>query len=113
MKHRLGFLTLAALMASAVCGCNSARAPQTVASAEPAVAAPSAPDLPEGAGCSGAIARYRAIMENDLSMGHVNRGVYDRIQAEIGEAATACSQGKDARAAALVRASKARHGYPG
>jgi hypothetical protein len=113
MNHRLGLLTLVALTASLISGCNSARAPQTVARAEPAAAAPNAANLPENAGCSGAIARYRAIMDNDLSMGHVNRGVYDRIQTEIGEAAAACSQGQDARAAALVKASKARHGYPG
>jgi hypothetical protein len=69
--------------------------------------------LPEGSGCAGVIARYRAIMENDLAMGHVNQGVYNQIQSEIGAAENTCSAGQDARATTLVRASKARHGYPG
>ncbi len=74
---------------------------------------PSTFQMPEGAGCSGAIARYRAVMENDLSMGHVNQSVYGQIQGEISEASSACAAGQDARALSLVRASKARHGYPG
>jgi hypothetical protein len=69
--------------------------------------------LPEGSGCSGAIARYRAVIDNDHAMGHVNPNVYDQIQGEIVVAQSACSAGQDARAMALVRSSKARHGYPG
>ena len=52
-------------------------------------------------------------MDNDLAMGHVNQGVYNQIQNEIGEAESACSAGQEARALTLVHASKARHGYPG
>jgi hypothetical protein len=112
MTHRLGFLTLAAL-ASLLAGCNSARAPQTAA-VEPARAPGSAnAPLPDGAGCSGAISRYQSLMERDLDMGHVNRSVYDRVQMEIKEAEAACSQGQEARATDLIRASKLRHGYPG
>ena len=99
-----------------VAGCNSARAPQPAAVAPP----PDAPGvlhgsaaLPEGAGCEAAIARYRAVIDNDRAMGHVNASVYDQIQGELGGAQSACSSGQDARATALVRASKARHGYPG
>lgn len=107
----------AAFTSLALTACNAARAPEAVAVAEPAVASrnvtPSNFSLPEGAGCSGAIARYRAILDNDLAMGHVNRAVYDNIQNEIEPAVAACSAGRDAQAVALVRASKARHGYPG
>jgi hypothetical protein len=104
----LSLLFVAALLA----GCNSARAPEAPAATARSVT-PSDFRLPDGSGCSGAIARYRAVMDNDLAMGHVNRGVYGQIAHEIGEADSACAAGQDARATALVHASKARHGYPG
>lgn len=104
-------LSLAAL---ALAGCNAGRAPQAAAVA-PATRTVTPGDfqLPEGSGCAGAISRYRAVIDNDLAMGHVNRSVADQIQGEISEAASACSAGQDARAVSLVRASKSRHGYPG
>jgi hypothetical protein len=46
-------------------------------------------------------------------MGHVNKSVHAQISNEIGEAASACSNGQDGRAISLLRASKSRHGYPG
>jgi hypothetical protein len=103
-----------ASVAVIVGACNANRQPQPVIDpVGPARPAASSAPLPEGAGCSGAVGRYKAVIENDLSMGHVNQGVYNQIQGEISEAASACSAGQDARAIALVRASKARHGYPG
>jgi hypothetical protein len=68
--------------------------------------------LPEGGGCAGEIARYRAIQDNDLSMGHVARRVYDQIKVEVAAAERECSAGHDAKARAMVIASKKRHGYP-
>jgi hypothetical protein len=107
---RLAFFVSAALFAGLLSGCNSA-AP---ASPGPvAVSAPPRVKLPEGASCSAAIARYRAIQDNDLSMGHVNQSVYTQIQSEIRAAESACAAGQDGQALALIRASKARHGYPG
>jgi hypothetical protein len=109
--HR--FTTLA--IALALSACNSS-APPPVASA-PAQATtnvtPSSFHLPEGAGCTGDIARWQAIQQNDLQMGHVNKAIYDQIQGEIANASTACQANRSAEASALVRASKARHGYPG
>jgi hypothetical protein len=114
MRHS-GFLA-AVLAAAALAGCNAPR------QSEPVIDPPGPPrqsvtpstfQMPEGAGCSGAVSRYKAVIENDLSMGHVNQGVYSQIQGEISEAAAACSSGQDAKAISLVRASKARHGYPG
>ncbi|CAN2534996.1 hypothetical+protein [Methylocapsa aurea] len=105
----------AAFAALCLSACNSTQ-PAAVAVA-PAVATrnvtPAGFRLPEGSGCTGAIDRYRAIMANDIAMGHVNQGVYATIEGEIDAAAAACSAGRDAQAVALVRASKARHGYPG
>lgn len=99
------------LTVATLAGCN-ARAPGAVATSAPAPARSGAA-APEGPGCAAALARYRSVIENDLSMGHVNRGVYDQIQREIGEAQSACAAGQDGRALSLLQSSKSRHGYPG
>jgi len=117
LRFSLPLAALALALTLPLGACNSARAPET-AGPRPVAAGvrsvtPEGFKLPEGAGCSGAIARYRAIQDNDLAMGHVNQGVYDLIAHEIGEAESACSAGQDGRAVALIHASKARHGYPG
>lgn len=105
---------VAAFACAALAACNSAQTPVVVAPvAASRSVTPSDFVLPEGSGCAGAIARYRAIMDNDLAMGHVEHGVFVTIQGEIDHAASTCSAGRDAQAIALVRASKARHGYPG
>jgi hypothetical protein len=65
-----------------------------------------------GDGCAGAIARYRAVQDNDLSMGHVAKSVYAQIKREIEAAEQACSAGQDAKAMGMIRASQTRHGYP-
>ncbi len=99
---------------TALAGCNSSgppAAPQPAAYRSPVT--PSGFKLPEGAGCAGEIARYRAVMDNDKRTGHVGDKVYDVIGEEINGAEAACSAGNEAQAISLVRASKARHGYPG
>jgi hypothetical protein len=68
--------------------------------------------MPEGSDCGAAIARYRAVQDNDLSMGHVAQSVYKQIQREIGAAENACSAGHDAEAKAMITGSEQRHGYP-
>ena len=68
--------------------------------------------LPEGSGCSGNVARWQAIQDNDYRSGNIGLPVFHRIQNEIGQAAAACAAGRDAQASAMIRASKARHGYP-
>ena len=101
-------LWLAALAALPLAACN-----QTASSPAPASASvtPSSFRLPEGSGCQGEIARYRAVMSNDLAMGHVNQSVYNRINGQIGQAEASCSAGRDAEAQRMIRATKARHGY--
>jgi hypothetical protein len=67
-----------------IAACN---APSPQASAPPApgsvAVTPLGFRLPEGADCTAKIARYRAVQDNDLSMGHVNQSVYKRIKREI------------------------------
>ena len=107
----------AALLALA--SCNSSPQPQAVATAQAPqqrVVSPLTPQnfkLPEGAGCTGAIARYRAVVANDHQTGNVGEGVYKQIESEISGASAACAAGKDGEAMRLLAASKSRHGYPG
>jgi hypothetical protein len=69
--------------------------------------------LPEGQGCSGDIARFRAVQDNDLQTGHVNKSVYDRIKLEVDQAAAQCSAGNEGGARSALSATKSRFGYPG
>jgi hypothetical protein len=68
--------------------------------------------LAAGGDCSGVVARYRAVQDNDLAMGHVAKSVYAQIKREIDEAEKLCAAGQDAKATSMIRASQARHGYP-
>jgi hypothetical protein len=117
MIRRLSLAVLCATLSA----CNTSQAPGPVASGPPAASAyanlpagvsPPGFRLPEGSGCAGSVARYSAIMDNDLNSGHTSQSVYDRIKSEIAQASTACSAGREAEAEGLIRASKARHGYP-
>lgn len=107
-----GLLSMTAAVALlALAGCNSAQPPAAAVASRNVT--PQNFALPAGSGCAGAIARYRAVLDNDLAMGHVDRSVYSTIQTEVASAESACAAGHDGEAQGLVRASKARHGYPG
>lgn len=112
-------LLAAALAALALSACNAAQRPQIVPPGPAPGPVSALPDTaggyqtPAGSGCGGAVARYQAVVDNDLRMGHVNKSVHAQIMSEISEANGACASGQDARAASLIRASKSRHGYPG
>jgi hypothetical protein len=88
--------------ALALTACN-----QTASAPAPAGAMASS----SSTGCKGEIDRYRAVMSNDLSMGHVNQSVYTRVDREIAQAEAACAAGRDAEAIRMVNTTKARHGY--
>ena len=107
--------TLAPLLAASL-GLAACSAPAPQASPPPApgsvVVTPPGFQLPEGADCSGKIARYRAVQDNDLSMGHVAQSVYNQIKRETDAASKACAAGRDAEAKSMVAASQRRHGYP-
>ena len=110
MKASFNF---AALVALALAACNT---PAPQASAPPApgsvLVTPSNFQMPEGGDCKATIARYRAVQDNDLSMGHVAQSVYKQIQREITAAESACAAGRDAEAKAMITVSEQRHGYP-
>ena len=103
-----------AFAALALAACN-ATAPAPQAAAPAPATTDVTPDnfkMPSGEGCAGDIARYRAIMDNDLSMGNVNKSVYNQIEKEIAEADAQCAAGHEAQARATIVASRKRHGYP-
>ena len=105
---------LAVIAALCLAGCNPAGPPTAAAPAAPGslAVAPSNFQMPQGGGCAGDIARYRAVQDDDLAMGQIAQSVYDQVRKEIAEAAHACSAGRDAEARAMVLASRKRHGYP-
>lgn len=98
--------------ALALAACN-----QTTPAAPPPGAAapgvtPSTFAMPQGEGCAGDVARWKAIQDNDLATGHVTQAVHGQIAADIARAQAACAAGRDAEARGLVAASRKRHGYP-
>lgn len=105
--------TLAATLALA--GCNqtstAVTAPAPNSSAIPGVT-PSSFHLPEGSGCSGDVARFKAIIDNDLSTGHTTDGVHKRMTADLTRAAETCSAGRSGEASAMVRSVRTKYGYP-
>jgi hypothetical protein len=106
---------LACVVALTLGGCNASSPPPTAA-APPTpgslLVAPSDFRMPEGGGCAGDVARYRAVQDDDLAMGQIAKSVYDQIHGEIDAAAQECAASHDAQARAMVMASRKRHGYP-
>ena len=99
--------------ALALSGCNASAPSALAPTAETgAGVTPSSFRMPEGAGCAGEIARWKAIQDNDLATGHVTKSVHDRIAGDIAQASAACQAGRDSEARGLVRASRVRNGYP-
>jgi hypothetical protein len=97
----------------AITACN-APAPQASAPPAPGSVAVTLPgfQLPEGTDCSAKIACYRAVQDNDLSMGHVVQSVYNQIKRDTDAASKAYAAGRDAEANSMVAASQRRHDYP-
>jgi hypothetical protein len=95
----------------ALSACNQTTTP-VAAPASPASGVTAASfQMPAGAGCTGEVSRFRAVMDNDLATGHVARSVHGRVVAEIDGAGAACAAGRDAEAQRMVASIKARYGY--
>lgn len=69
--------------------------------------------MPDGEGCAGDVARWKAVQDNDYASGNVGLKAYHQIAGEIAQADTVCRAGHDAEASRLVHDSRRRHGYPG
>ncbi|KAA2235179.1 hypothetical protein [Salinarimonas soli] len=101
---------LAALLPLALAACNQTNQPATIG-ATPAGVTPGSFQLPAGGGCSGDVAQFRAVIDNDLATGNVAQSVHGRVAREIDGAAAACSAGRSADASRMIAATKARFGY--
>lgn len=112
MRRALFLLPLLALVA---CQSTEPPKPQVAAAPEPRGVSITPPGfrLPEGSGCSADVARFRAIMKNDIETGHTTKSVFDQIEAEMQKADAMCASGNAGAASAHVRATRARFGYPG
>lgn len=109
----LGSLAAACLGAVLLAACNTrAAAPPAAAPASAQGVTPSSFRLPDGSGCSGEVARFRAILRNDVEVGHLTESVYGRASADLDRAAQACAAGRDGDARAQVVATRRRYGYP-
>jgi hypothetical protein len=111
---RFGLAVASALVIAACTQTASAPPPAAVQAQPPqaSLVTPTGFRLPEGQGCSGDIARFRAVQENDLETGHVNRAVYTSIKAEIDQAESLCSAGNDGGARSALAVTKRKYGYP-
>jgi len=107
MKTVIRSAWLAGLLALPLAACTQTTSPAPSS----ASVTPSSFRMPDGAGCKGEVDRYRAVMDNDLSMGHVNQSVHARVVREIDQAAATCAAGRDAEAIRMINATKSRYGY--
>jgi hypothetical protein len=107
MKTMIRSVGLAGLIGLSLAGCNQTTSPAPSS----ATVTPSSFRMPEGSGCKGEVDRYRAVMDNDLAMGHVNQSVHSRVVREIDQAASACAAGRDAEAVRMINSAKSRYGY--
>ena len=102
------------------CQSSSPTAPATSGSAAvsaqdyaslPAGVTPKNFHLPTAKGCAGDIARFGAVIDNDLASGHTTDKVNQAIHAELNKIAATCPA-QDAAASQAVRALKSKYGYP-
>lgn len=102
-------LTLAACTSTG--GGSAVAPPAPPPSSAPVGVTPSTFSLPSGTGCAGEVARFQAVMDNDLATGHTTKGVHERVSGEIAQARATCSAGNEGAAVAQVNATKAKFGY--
>ncbi|NJO54731.1 MAG: hypothetical protein HC829_07725 [Bacteroidales bacterium] len=69
-------------------------------------------DIPLGESCGAELSAYKAVMDNDLRTGHVNKTVYDKVIAELAGRVASCQAARSYEAIALMNATKRRYGYP-
>lgn len=115
--HLAGRAALLAAVTATLAACNTTAPQPPAAPSAPVTSAssvtPSSFRLPEGTGCSGDVARFRAVIDNDLATGHTTKPVHEKMSAEVNQAASACQAGQDGPARSMIAATKKRYGYPG
>ncbi|MCJ2018070.1 hypothetical protein MKK84_11625 [Methylobacterium sp. E-065] len=101
-------LSLVALAVAALAACQQRTTPAVM---EPSPVIPAPMALPTGSGCGPEIARTKAIVDSDVATGNLNKPVGDHFNADLAQAAAACSAGKAGEALHLLAAAKSRYGY--
>ena len=104
------FSAALAALALGACTQTAATPPAPPPGAVPGVT-PNTFRMPDGAGCTGDIAQFRAVLKNDVDTGNVGESVYTRANADLGPAERACAAGRDGEARSLVASTKSRFGY--
>ncbi|WP_375458040.1 hypothetical protein [uncultured Enterovirga sp.] len=111
---RMPVLVFAAVVAAMLAACNPRASAPNAAVPAPAASGvtPSTSRMPEGSGCAGDVARFRAVLANDAEVGHLTQSVFARATADLDKATQACVAGRDGDARAQVAATRRRYGYP-
>ncbi|WP_342360869.1 hypothetical protein [Terrarubrum flagellatum] len=102
---------LAASACALLAACNTAAPPPPPPGSAPNGVTPSTFSMPSGGGCAGEVARFQAVIDNDLETGHTIKRVHEAMSAEIAHARTTCQSGNDGGAIAQLNATKAKFGY--
>lgn len=97
-------------LALAACTQTASAPPAPPPGAVPGVT-PNTFRLPDDPGCGGEIARFRAVLRNDVETGNVGQGVYDRASGDLARGEAACTAGRDGEARAILASTKSRFGY--
>lgn len=92
--------------------CNQTRSPSSALPPAASAGAPPSAAQASAGGCSGAIARFRTVVDSDGQTGNVNASVYKRLTGEVDRAAATCAAGRDGEALRQLAGTRARFGYP-
>jgi hypothetical protein len=67
--------------------------------------------IPGPSRCAAPISDFQSVIENDVTTGHLAKGVHGRITADLEPVKAACNAGREADATRQLAAVKARYGY--
>lgn len=63
-------------------------------------------------GCSDRITFVRKVIDNDLKVNFIGKGVYAQMTEDLASAEKACQAGDSTRANQIISATQSKHGYP-
>ena len=109
MTHTRHFqpVPIALVLSLALAACTQTASTQPAPS--PLAAAAGLPAT--AAGCAGEIAQFRAVLKSDVDTGNVGQSVYNRANADLAQAESACAAGREGEARSRVASTKSRFGY--
>jgi hypothetical protein len=103
MKRHLGPAALAVVLSLGLAACTQTASTPSAPSPLAAAGATS--------GCAGEIAQFRAVLKSDVDTGNVGQSVYNRANADLAQAESACAAGREGEARSRVASTKSRFGY--